>query len=105
MVILRISLTIVQLFGLVIEWPLIYVNNLSPSMELIPLDFLWQVDEADELERVVTKGRAGGSFFRGERFRKLGLATFFSFFGSKNWSSCRKSGKYSRLVKYDEIHP
>ena len=49
------------LFGLVIEWHLIYVNNLSPSMELIPLDFLWQVDEADELERVVTKGRAGGS--------------------------------------------
>ena len=73
-------------------------------MELIPLDFLWQVDEADELERVVTKGRAGEVIRRGARFRKLGMATFF-LGGSKNWSSCRKSRKYSRLVKYDEIHP
>ena len=72
-------------------------------MELIPLDFLWQVDEADELERVVTKGRAGEVIRRGARFRKLGISDVSLV--AKTWSSCRKSRKYSRLVKYDEIHP
>ena len=53
----------------------IYVDHLNPSMKLIPLDFLGQVDEADELEQMVTKGPWGP---RGEVAELAEMGTFLS---------------------------